>query len=315
MLEGVAGAEAIRLRGEALVGLFPERARAYLESVTSEAPADHQLASLLARACEQVSDAECVRSSAERAVRLNPLDLPSRYLLQRYWSRVGDPAEAARHAEIHRLALVLAVRDSASSTPIELVRAYKQLEQRLDLRDERSRVVAIELYLAAGMRREAEQLLSELLAEAPPPSISPLRLSGYAERSGRIELALELLPRAEEVGMDNSTRRDVIHREARLRGLREPDLAIELLESSLRRDPHVARHRCLLGDLYLQSDAPEGAATELRRGVDLAPWRSDCRLLLAEVLHSGGRRDEVEELLAGAPRPQEFEAFRSRYGY
>ncbi|MEZ5330999.1 MAG: hypothetical protein R2991_02865 [Thermoanaerobaculia bacterium] len=95
----------------------------------------------------------------------------------------------------------------------------------------------------------------------------------------------------------------------------EPERAIALLEDALADDPQVGRQRCLLGTLQAERGLAKAAEENLERGVRLSPWRVECRLALAELWERGGRREDVAALLADAPEPERFEAFRSQHGY
>ncbi len=303
LLEGAPPAEAAtRLRAAILLRTDPEAALGLLEEALAEAGATSGLHGLAARACESLGDDDCTLGHAQAAILADPLDERSYYLLSRVWSRRGDAERSMEAQEIHRgLRAAAAGEGPSGPTPVERLRALRGIEPRIAVTAPAYRLHRLRLLAEAGFLDEAASELS--LALADDLELDPFEAASLAERVGDRVLAVRLLEKIAFAGSPTEAReaRYRLARIHRFSGQLEP--AVTLLEEALADEPFEARTHCLLGDVRVAQGRPTEGAALLERSLELAPWRIDCRLALAEVLRLAGAGDELAALLAAAPEP------------
>lgn len=315
------GVRAQMLRARLLLESDPERAEAALaaaftaQSETGES--HHRLEALAARVYHQNGDPENAALHARRAIELDPLDLQSTYLLARLRQRLGDAVAAGERLATHQL---LAQLTGAGSLPepasAEGLRLLLEIEPRAHGSAIEFRLEKLRRLVANGRRDEARPLLAAL---TELPQLTPARrleLVGLADKLGDFDRARALLETVlgEEAAAAN-------HREA-LYGLAvfahrtgDRPRVRELVAEGLERFPHAARFHHLLGRVELADGDSEAAAAGFRRALELAPWKSDCRIDLANLFLSEERLDDVGALLAEVPETDPaLDAYRRRYG-
>ena len=304
------------LRARALLEIDPARAA---EAIAA-APAgdDPRLHATAAEIHLRAGDREQALLHATRAVELAPLDARSTYLLARLRRRAGDAEAAAELLATHQLLTRLTgTAGAAEPSPVEALRLVRELEPRIG--EHGLRLEKLRRLVETGAHDEARTLLPRL---GDLPTATRLELAGLAERIGELDAARGLLEDAlERPAGERAGDRDAGEREA-LYGLallarRQGDAggARERVEAGLERFPHSARFHHLLGRLELEAGQVETAAGRFERALELAPWKSDCRIDLANLLLGESRSDEAAAVLDAAPGDDPaIDGYRRRHG-
>ncbi len=310
------------------------RARVFLEADTEQAEqairgalaaaaADPRFHATAAQVYQQLGDPERALIHARRAVELDPLDLKSTYLLARLTQRRGDAEEAAGLLATHQLLVQLTGAGSVPEpAPAEALRLLRQLEPRVGGEAVSLRREKLRRLVENGQHGEARAVLTGLAGSADLPAAAHLELVGLAEKLGDLAAARELLENvlsdeaAEEEWVAGGRRREALYGLAVL-AYKDGDRprARQLVADARERFPHAARFHHLLGRLELADGRNEEAVRRFERALELGPWKSDCRIDLANLWLSEGRTDDVAALLAAAPEADPaIEAYRRRHG-
>jgi predicted Zn-dependent protease len=232
------------------------------------------------------------------------------YLEARLWQELDRPEESAaafvRHDLVSRL---LGLGGRVEPGAVEKLRLLARLDHRAPAVD----AWKIELLSEVGRRAEAIEEI-ERMVDADGVDQEPLlRVELVAERHERWGLAHRLLDRLESLsGADHQLR----YRRARLRYL-EGDYAgaLETVREVLEDEPWLARFIDLLGRVEEAAGDETAAAVGFERALDLAPWRVETRLALADLELRRGRKDLAQRLLDDAPESSPALAdYRRRHG-
>ena len=310
------------LRARVFLEADPARAEAAIAAALAAAADDPLVQATAARIYQQTGDPERAMTHAGRAVELDPLDLRSTYLLARLTQRRGDAEEAAELLATHQLLVRLTGAGSVPEpTPAEALRLLRELEPRLHGEALSFRREKLRLLVKNGRRREARAVLAGL-AGAGLPAAARLELAGLAEKLGELATARGLLdsvldeePAAEELAAGGNAREALFGLALLAYNSGDRPRARELVEDALQRFPHAARFHHLAGRLELDDGRREEAARSFERALELAPWKSDCRIDLANLWLAAGRSDDVGALLAAAPEADPaIAAYRRRHG-
>ena len=304
------------LRARAWLEIDPARATEEIAAAT--AGDDPRLHATAAEVYLRAGNHEQALLHAARAVELAPLDTTSTYLLARLRRRAGDAEAATELLATHQLLTRLTGTAGAPEpSPVEALRLVRELEPRIG--EQHLRLEKLRRLVETGAHDEARALLPVL---GDLPTATRLELAGLAERLGELDVARGLLEDAlEQPAGERTSDREAGEREA-LYGLallarRQGDAegARERIEAGLERFPHCARFHHLLGRLELEAGQVEAAAGRFERALELAPWKSDCRIDLANLMLGEGRTDEVAALLNAAPGDDPaIDGYRRRHG-
>ncbi len=308
------------LRARVWLETDPARAAEVVAAARESAANDPRFHALAAEVYLRTGDREQALADAARAVELAPLDAKSTYLLARLRQRHGDAESAAVLLASHQLLTRLTGTAGAPEpSPVEALRLVRELEPRVGDGKRQLRLEKLRLLVETGAHDEARTLLPAL-ADLPPAT--RLELAGMAERIGELDAARGLLesvlqqPPADERAEDRDARdREALYGLSLLARRRDdPDGAREWVEDGLERFPHTARLLHLLGRLELEAGQGAAAAGRFERALELAPWKSDCRIDLANLWLAAGRSDDVATLLSAAPgQDPAIESYRRRH--
>lgn len=300
------------LEVEALLHLERERAWIEISDAVVRYPENASLRKLAGRAAHLREDYETALSHLSRAVELDPLDARMYYLLGTTRQRLGDEGGAALAFEHHEWVSRLSGSGGWDEpTTLEKLR----LLDALAFRTPAVEVLAIENLGAAGRGAEAIEAAERLLLDADARSWDLLRAEAVVARSRQSQLALRLLEGALREGTDPRVEREVHYRRARLH-LRNDDLdaALEEIASVLSEEPWLARFLDLRAHVELAAGDTRNAAASFENALELAPWRADSRVALAEIELGEGERERARRLLLDAPESSALLSdFRERH--
>ncbi len=313
------------LRARVFLEVDPERARQAIEAAAPAAGDDPYFHAEAARVYHHVAEPERARGHASRAIELAPLDLKSTYLLARLQQQLGDAEAAAELLVTHQLLAQLTGSGGAPEpAPAEALRLMRELEPRVASEAEEFRLRKLRLLVANGRHQEAQALLANL-AESTRLPATRIELAGLAEKLGDLAAAHRLL---ESVLSDEPSGAGITARADRAAREREALYGLALLarrrydragsrkrvEDGLERFPHAGRFYHLLGRIELEAGRDEAAAGRFEKALELAPWKTECRIDLANLWLSQGRSDTVAALLAQAPGPDPvLDRYRRRH--
>ncbi len=313
-LDDSPGSQALRAR--VFLESDPPRAEQAVTAALAAVTDDARLHATAARVYRQLGDAERSLIHARRAVELDPLDLRTTYLLARLSQRRGDAEAAAELLATHQLLVRLTGAGSVPEpAPTEALRLLREVEPRVHGEAVSFRREKLRLLVETGQQREARSLLAGLAGEELPAA-ARLELAGRAEKLGDLDAARVLLESVLEEEVAAGTEREALYGLALLAyRVGDRPRARELAADAVERFPHTARFHHLLGRLELADGRDDEAGRSLERALELGPWKSDCRIDLANLWLSVGRSDDVEALLAAAPEADPaIAAYRRRHG-
>jgi tetratricopeptide (TPR) repeat protein len=246
-------------------------------------------AALICRIRGERRERDTAESACAKAVELAPKDMQSRYLWARALLRMERAADAVR--ELSDVARAwpdnAEVRLNLGRTLVVLHRwgeARKALEEAIALRRDSTELkdLLARTFVEMGEPKKAAALWREVVAADRSNANARRWFVEALRKSGQLAEAADVL--REEAGRDPGSaqlRLELASVEI-LRG--RPSAAVAALGAVLQRQPDNVSALHNLGVLHHQAGRLEPAADALRHAIEIAPDRTDTRLVYANVL-------------------------------
>jgi tetratricopeptide (TPR) repeat protein len=302
-----------RLRARAWLDSDPGAAWRAIEVALETEPSTRETEAVAARVYETLGDRQAALAHGLAALRLDPLDFETRYLVARLYAAQGARALADESLRLYRLASQ--VRHDGTMAPLSPAAELEILAQLAAAGAEDNplfRRLRAEDRFRTG-RFDAAVADVTWLRSRPDASLSDLlEFARWADNAGLRSVALDLLTQAAgQAPNDRGVLSSLAILDLRAGHL---DAARDRVSRCLEEDPYHAPCHLLFARIALAAGQEEVALDHFSRAVDLAPWQADWRLEWAKALLAAGHGDAVRRAVDEAPETSPaLEALAARY--